>query len=467
MGKFHEEFVKQLKFRPTFCQDSLFAAVESFLNGTAFSHIIDGYAGTGKTTAVSSIIQVLKKNKIKTVLLAPTGKSAKNLASMAGKSAFTVHRFIYKKITDSTGEILRFDLSSNSYENAVFFVDEVSLIGEGTSGGTFFGSGDLLEDLVKYVKRGKNCRIIFIGDSAQLPPVNSDYGRALSEDYMVRYGETGKTVLNEVVRQDKESGILHNATIIRHKIMENTPEISISDMNLEIRGYPDILSIRADELQECLSDSYYRYGEDSTVILCLSNKRTNLYNNLVRSRMKEMENKLDRGDKIMIVKNNYSISDESRGVNFIANGDVAVVEKVYSIYDYCGYEYALADIFFPDYDMSMKTNLCLESLNSEKPSMEYSSQSSYKEKVLNYLDENPESRSDKFMEDPLRHSLDIKYSYAMTGHKAQGGQWKCVFVDNPIWENKISINKLKWLYTAVTRGIEKVYLVNFNNTYFI
>lgn len=471
----YDGFLKNMKYQPTPCQESLLRNTADFVTSDDDILVVNGYAGTGKTTAVASVISVMNEFKIKTVLLAPTGRAAKVLSNYAGRPAYTIHKHIYRQKSVGGDGFGQFSLAPNKDKGALFIVDEVSLIGIEAAqhqSSTAFGSGNLLEDLVSYVRSGTDCKMILIGDSAQLPPIGLDESPALSRNYMAMMGGTVLTELTTVVRQQKESGILHNATVVRQHISElqsSGTSLELFDMGLEVSRFDDIERISGGELIEKISDAYSRYGEDDTVILCRSNKRAIRYNLGIRSTVQFKEERLVRDDKLMIVKNCYQFLEGVKGIDYIANGDIAKLVKISRFEERYGLHFAEARISFPDYDdQEIVAKVILDTLESESPSLTYEQSNQL------YLGVNEDyshisakkKRYDAVREDKYFNALQLKYANAITCHKSQGGQWRCVFIDNAFWQDELSVDDLKWLYTALTRATEKVYLVNFKDELF-
>ena len=354
-------------------------------------------------------------------------------------------------------------------------VDEVSLIGidAGQQQSTAaFGTGNLLEDLITFVRSGVCCKVILIGDSAQLPPIGLDASPALSRDYMAMMGGTVFAELTTVVRQQQESGILHNATLIRKLISEldyGPGVMDLCDLGLEVSGFDDVHRIGGGELIDTISDAYSRYGEDETVILCRSNRRAIKYNLGVRSTVQFKEEKLVRDDKLMIVKNCYQFVEDIEGMDYIANGDIAKLVKISNYEERYGLHFAQARISFPDYDdQEIVAKVILDTLESESASLTYEqSNMLYQGVNEDYAHiTTKKKRYEAVREDKYYNALQLKYANAITGHKSQGGQWKCVFIDNPFWQEELTVDDLKWLYTAMTRATEKVCLVNFKDELF-
>lgn len=472
----YTSFLSHFQHQPTPCQGSLLRKVADFVS-TDESDIlvVNGYAGTGKTTAISSVIASLKDFKTKCVLLAPTGRAAKVLSSYAGQPAFTIHKHIYRQKSVGGDGFGQFSLAPNKDKDTLFIVDEVSLIGIDTGqqqSTSSFGSGNLLEDLVSFVRAGADCKVILIGDSAQLPPVGLDASPALLKDYMAMMGGVEFAELSTVVRQQKESGILCNATLIRQLIGEmdyGLGVMDICDLGLETEPFDDVERLSGGELIEKISDAYAEYGEDETIILCRSNKRAIKYNLGIRSTVQFKEERLVRDDKLMIVKNCYQFLEGVEGMDYIANGDIAKLEKISRFEERYGLHFAEARISFPDYDdQEITAKVILDTLESESASLTYEQSNALYQGVnedYSHLT-TKKKRYEAVREDKYYNALQLKYANAITCHKSQGGQWKCVFIDNPFWQEELTVDDLKWLYTAMTRATEKVYLVNFKDELF-
>lgn len=463
-----DSFLSNFAYAPTQSQDALFSSIADFLTGDDGDIlVVDGYAGTGKTSVIAAVVASLKEFRIPLVLLAPTGRSAKVLSSYTGQQAYTVHKHIYRQSKIDDSGMGKFSLSPNKAKGGLYIVDEASLIGiSGGEGSTAqFGSGNLLEDLIRFVRNGVQCKLILFGDSAQLPPVGMDRSPALSEEYMSMAGGVSFAVLKDVVRQKKESGILANATRLRELILGDVQDaFSFKDIGLDCGKYDDIEQIGGGELIEALSDAYGRYGEDETIVLCRSNKRANRYNAGIRAQVLYREDRLVRGEKLMVVKNCYSFKGRSEDFDYIANGDIAKLVSIRNYDERYGFHFADARLSFPDYnDREVDAKVCLDTLESESPSLTYSQQNALYLGVLEDYSElsTKKKRYDAVREDPYYNALQLKYAEAVTCHKSQGGQWSCVFIDNPFWNDELTVDDLKWLYTALTRAVEKVYLVNF------
>ena len=469
-GEFlYGRFRDNLGYESTSCQDSLFRDVASFLTEDEGDIlVVNGYAGTGKTSAMAAVVTVMKSLKVPVVLLAPTGRSAKVLSSYTHSPAYTIHKHIYRQKSVGSGAFGEFSLAPNKAKDTLFIVDEVSLIGIDSAERTnaVFGTGNLLEDLVTFVRNGLGCRMILVGDAAQLPPVGLDESPALSPEHMDQFSGVLYSSLTTVVRQEKESGILKNATTLRHLISEGG---NGSDLKFRLDGFDDIERIGGGELLETLSDAYGFYGEDEVIVLCRSNRRANRYNAGIRSMVQYKEESLVRGDKLMIVKNCYQFVSDVEGMDYIANGDIAKLLRISGFEDRYGLRFASARLSFPDYgDQEITAKVCLDTLNSKSAALTYDQQNQLYEGVLEDYSHlsTKKKRYDAVKEDPYYNALQLKYAEAITCHKSQGGQWQCVFVDNPLWQEEITQDDLKWLYTALTRAVSKVYLVNFPDSLF-
>ncbi len=473
-GEFlYRDFLSHLDYEPTPCQDRLLKDIGSFVTGDdADILVVNGYAGTGKTTALAAVIASLTRLRVPCVLLAPTGRAAKVLSSYAGRPAFTVHKHIYRQKSVGSDGYGQFSLSPNKSRDTLFVVDEVSLIGveDGQQrSSTVFGTGNLLEDLVNFVRSGADCRLILVGDAAQLPPVGLDASPALSKEYMEGFGGVRFSTLTTVVRQARESGILRIATMLRERISESYGDELFDDLKLDIRGFPDVERVSGGELIEKIGDAYARYGEDETVILCRSNKRAIRYNLGIRSTVLFKEERLVRGDKLMIVKNCYQFLEDVEELDYIANGDIARLEGIRHFEDRYGLHFADAVLSFPDYnDLEITAKVCLDTLESESASLTYEQQNAlYNGVSADYADRGSKKKIwEAVREDRYFNALQIKHAEAITCHKSQGGQWRCVFIDCPFWQEEQTLDDLKWLYTALTRAVEKVYLVNFKDRFF-
>jgi exodeoxyribonuclease-5 len=461
-------FVQKLGMEPTAGQKELFAKLGEFLTLPQDEFpilVVRGYAGTGKTTAISAFIKVLKDLKYKYILLAPTGRAAKVLSNYSGVQAKTIHKQIYRQKSLADKEA-NFRIDFNKSRDTVYIVDEASLITIGTGmESTIFGSGDLLEDLITYIRQNPGNRLILMGDSAQLPPIGMDESPAQDFDYISQYAPLRAVTLRDVVRHAGESGILFNATRLREQIERGDTDAPV----FRCEGFDDFRRLQGGELIEELDGAISKYGLDEVVVLCRSNMRANKYNMGIRQTVLFMEEQLTRGDKLMIVKNCYQFLENVPELDFIANGDVAELVRIGGYEERYGLNFAQATLRFPDYDdVEIEAKVVLDTLNSVSPSLDREQQKALFEGVYADYEEVTvrKKRMEKVREDKYYNALQIKYATAITGHKSQGGQWKCVFVDNSLWKDDISMDDLKWLYTAITRGVEKVYLVNFKDKYF-
>ena len=461
---FYDDFLKAFAFEPTPCQDNFFRTVSDFLcSDDGDIIVVNGYAGTGKTSAVSAVINALIAKGFSCVLLAPTGRAAKVLSQISGHKASTIHKGIYRQ--KSVGEYGRgvFSLAPNKLKHTLFVVDEASLIGVDPSSMAAFGSGNLLADLVTFVRNGQDCRLMLVGDCAQLPPVGMDESPALDPACMDAFGGVSYVGLSTVVRQGEKSGILKNATQLRMNL-------DAGKLALRTKGFEDVQRITGGELIEALTDAYSTYGDDETIVLCRSNKKAIRYNLGIRSMVEFKEEKLLRGDKLMVVKNCYQFIDENSPMGYIANGDVAILERISDFEERYGLHFASATLSFPDYeDETIKAKVLLDTLESENAALSSSQQDALYEGVSADYEHihNKAKRYKEIREDPYYNALQLKYASALTCHKSQGGQWDCVFIDCPFWEDELSRDDLKWMYTALTRAVHKVYLVNFPDSYFI
>jgi exodeoxyribonuclease V len=457
-----DRLLEYLEFQPTQGQEDLIRELGIFLAAEDSSEImlVKGYAGTGKTTLVNSLVKTLISLKQKSVLLAPTGRAAKVLTAYSGHPAWTIHKKIYRQKSGKDG-LGEFVLDRNLHKHTCFIVDEASMIGD-RSPDTFFGSGDLLRDLVDYVEAGTRCRLVLVGDTAQLAPVGLDMSPALDRERLESYGYGIREIeLTDVVRQAEDSGILYNATSIRNLIsdgLEDYPRFSFD-------SFPDISMISGEELLETISSSYDSYGTSDTIVVTRSNKRANKFNAGIRNQILWREEQLSSGDLLMVVKNNYFWKDEEKRIDFIANGDIIRVEKVLGTEEVHGHMFANILISLPDYqDVEMEVKVLLDVINLEAASLNYEQQKTlYLSVSEDYSGEvNKKKIAEKISSDPYYNALQVKFAYAVTCHKAQGGQWKSVFLDQGYFtEEMLSIEYLRWLYTAFTRASEKLYLVNF------
>tara|TARA_R110002020_G_scaffold9874_18_gene38471 strand:- start:6852 stop:8276 length:1425 start_codon:yes stop_codon:yes gene_type:complete len=451
-------------------QDIALQLLAKFVLGTNKNEtfLLKGYAGTGKTTIVGSLVKNLSKVKKRSVLLAPTGRAAKVISNYSNKQAFTIHKKIY--FPKSEKGSVSFNLQQNKHRDTIFIVDEASMIPDINQDSKLFENGSLLDDLMQYVYSGNNCRLLLIGDSAQLPPVYLDISPALDSHLLEnQYNrEVIKLELDEVVRQQKDSGILENATRIRERLEDELyGAFKFSEVN-----FPDIIRpTDGQEIMDAISDSYSSLGNEDTVIIVRSNKRANLYNQSIRERILFQESELSAGDYLMVVKNNYFWVDNTSEAGFIANGDIIEVLEIFAFKELYGFRFAEVKIRMVDYPnmKPLETVLLLDTLTSESPSLTYDeSNKLYQEVLKDYATE--KSKYKKFLavkNNKYFNALQVKFSYAITCHKSQGGQWNTVFVEQPYLPNGIDKEYLRWLYTAVTRAREKLYLIGFKDEFFV
>lgn len=460
-----QKLTEGLGFEPTPCQENLFRVLSAFIKENENDILlINGYAGTGKTSSISSLVSLLKGFGRKFILTAPTGRAAKVLAAYTGQSSYTVHKQIYrqKSIKDGLGQ---FTLDVNKNRDTVFIVDEASLISSGAAELSVFGSGNLLDDLITYVRSNTGNKLILIGDSAQLPPVGEAISRALDFDLLNSYGNALYVTLSSVVRQAGDSGILVNATLLREMIESDKPGFP----KFILEPFSDVERISGADLIEHISQSYEKNGVDETLILCRSNKRANRYNAGIRGKILFRDERLSKGDKLMIVKNCYQFLDDVEDVDFIANGDVAELMKISNHEERYGLNFAKARLRFPDYnEAEIEARIILDTLDSETASLGSEQQKLLFNSVMEDYSHIKIKRKRVLAvrEDKYFNALQIKYANAITCHKSQGGQWNTVFIDNPFWRGEITIEDMKWLYTAITRAVSKVYFVNFDDKFF-
>ena len=461
----YDGFLRRFPYDPTSCQERLLRQLAQFLTSDDGDIlVVNGYAGTGKTTAVSAVIGAMSELEVPCILLAPTGRSAKVLSLYAGKPASTIHKHIYRqKGFGSADGFGSFSLAPNKARNALFIVDEVSLIGISSPEGSAFGTGNLLADLVSFVRSGTDCKLVLLGDAAQLPPVGLDASPALSPDYMSEFGGVSYVELTSVVRQAEGSGILVNATHLRSLL----PCEALETLGLHCQGFPDIKRLSGGELLETLGDAYAKYGEDEVVVLCRSNKRAGRYNLGIRGQVLYREEQLTRGEKLMVVKNHYL--EELEGTDYIANGDIGTLVWIKHFEERYGLHFADACLALPDYgNQEVEMKVMLDTLSSDSPSLGYAESQALWQGVWADYDHitAKKKRYEAVRSDPFYSALQIKYAHAITAHKAQGGQWQCVFIDNPFWQDVLVEDDVKWLYTALTRAVKQVYLVNFPDRLF-
>ncbi|UJH91508.1 AAA family ATPase [Antarcticibacterium sp. 1MA-6-2] len=468
--KFYKLLLKELGFSAKLKQDIALQQLASFVvNSSPDSlFLLKGFAGTGKTTIVSALVKNLWKIKKSGILLAPTGRAAKVISLYSGQEAQTIHKKIYfPKKTGGAG--VQFVLQPNKHKNSIFIVDEASMIPDEDPESRLFENNGLLPDLIQYVNSGKNCLLILIGDTAQLPPVKLDVSPALEEKKLreVYQKEVIHIELDEVVRQSEESDILLNATNIREVLAGEFYE----SFKFQITSKADVVRLMdGQEILDAIQDSYDHLGHEDTSIIVRSNKRANQYNQQIRSRILFQEEEISAGDYLMVVKNNYFWIKPSSEAGFIANGDIIKVLEIFAIKELYGFRFAEVKVQMVDYPKMkpFETVVILDTLQSNSPSLTYDeSNNLYQEVMKDYEDET--SKYKKFMKvksNKYFNALQIKFSYAMTCHKSQGGQWHTIFIEQPYLPNGMDKDYLRWLYTAVTRAREKLYLIGFKNEFF-
>ncbi len=424
--------------------------------------VLRGYAGTGKTSLIGALVMTLDKLKQKVVLMAPTGRAAKVFSSYAGHPAFTVHKKIYRQRSFSN-DTDNFAVCDNLSTHTLFIVDEASMISNDGLSGSMFGTGRLLDDLIQYVYSGEGCRLLLMGDTAQLPPVGEELSPALFPDALRGYGlEVCEVSLTQVVRQVQESGILWNATRLRQLIAGDEygtlPKIKVS-------GFPDIKVLSGTELIDELTTCYDRDGMDETMVICRSNKRANLYNKGIRAQILWREDELNTGDLLMVAKNNYYWTEQYKEMDFLANGEIAIVRRIRKTREMYGFRFADVTLCFPDLgDFELEANLLLDTLHSDAPALPKSENDRLFYSVLEDYADIPykRDRMKKMKSDPYYNALQVKYAYAVTCHKAQGGQWNNVFLDQGYMSDEfLTPDYFRWLYTAFTRATKTLYLVNY------
>ena len=468
---FYKLLLKDFPFTPTQKQDILLQQLSDFIfepkNNSIY--VLKGFAGTGKTTVIGTIVKNLWKIKMSSVQLAPTGRAAKVISNYSDKPAHTIHRKIYYPKKERGGGV-SFTLQRNKHRNTIFIVDEASMISDNAAESKLFENGSLLDDLMSYVYSGHKCKLLLIGDQAQLPPVKMDLSPALdARNLQMQFDKTVKSIeLDEVMRQAETSGILKNATRIREFLNDELYE----DFKFDLSGQDDVVRlIDGHEIMDALGDSYREYGNEGTAIIVRSNKRANLYNQQIRSRILFKEEEVSAGDYFMVVKNNYFWLDTKSEAGFIANGDIIEILEIFSIKELYGFRFAEVKIQMTDYPnlAPFETVLLLDTLNSETPSLSYEEGNTlYQEVMKDYADET--SKYKKFMKvknNKFFNALQVKFSYAITCHKSQGGQWETIMVEQPYLPNGMDKDYLRWLYTAVTRARKKLYLIGFKDDMFI
>jgi ATP-dependent exoDNAse (exonuclease V) alpha subunit len=465
-----DSILKAFPHEPTAQQSELFGRLDTFLTSDKGDEcfILKGYAGTGKTTIVGALVKALRSYNYKYVLLAPTGRAAKVITSYSGKKAFTIHKRIYRK-KSALNVDESFMPGDNLANDTLFIVDEASMISDEISGNN---RDTLLHDLVKYVYNTKNCKLLLVGDTAQLPPVGSDESPALDEKLMK--AQFSLTIfsyeLTDVLRQQKDSGILYNVTRVREIIRTK----KIAAPQIVTKGYPDVFRMSSEKLEEGINYAYNKYGNENTLIICRSNKNANLYNRQIRGRILWREEELTGGDQVMVVKNNYFwLQDKEEGsTGFIANGDIARIRKVRKFEELYGFRFADVQLEFIDYaeDPVLDCKVLLDTLYSEAPALQSIDQKRFYLEVMKDYDHitNKRQKHEELKLNPYYNALQIKFAYAITCHKAQGGQWDAVFVDQGyLTDEMVNMDFLRWFYTGCTRATKELFLVNFDGKFFV
>ena len=467
-SELYGKMIQSFGFEPTDGQAIVMYHLSAFLLSQKENptYILRGYAGTGKTTLVKTLVKTLPFIGMRYVLMAPTGRAAKVLSSYTGQNASTIHRRIYQAKTFPDGSI-RVTKAENKFKNALFIVDEASMIGEQKE----FGGSSLLDDLLGYVFSGENCRLLLIGDTAQLPPVGSNESPALDCEYMrSQFPITAATYeLTEVKRQALESGILYNATDVRQLLNQNLYEYSLPLFHLQ--GFDDIQKIEPETFEEMLHNAFAHISDNEAVIICKSNKRANMFNQAIRGRILNIEGEMATGDKLMVVKNNYYWTEGNPDINFIANGDMAEIRKIKHFEEMYGFRFADVELSFTDYPdvPNVEAKILLDTLYSNSPSLtEEENKKLFSAIEEDYMDiPNRRERYKEMKKNPWFNALQVKFAYALTCHKTQGGQWSSVFIDSSLNQKEtLEVEDLRWLYTALTRAQERVCFVNFKEEFF-
>ncbi len=466
-----EKIKSKFSFDPTPSQLSVIDGMAALLASDAARPvmIINGYAGSGKTALMAAFCAVAQELDVPLNLMAPTGRAAKVLAGFTGLPAYTIHKRIYRQDV-ATDYHSAFSLNFNRDSGAVFIVDEASMISNASTGDTEFGTGRLLEDLLDFVFSRQNCKLILMGDSAQLPPVGTNIGPALDEAYLRQYGvEVQSFLLTDVVRQQQDSGILRNSLLLRELIFRQQPASGYPKFDLA--HVSDIERIGGSDLIETLAGCYDRYGVENTLVITRSNKRANQYNQGIRNSVFYKEEAITRGDYLMVMKNNYFWIKENQKSDFIANGDIAEIIRINGYSELYGHRFADVSLCFVDQaNREVDLKILMDTINSDQPKLTQSEEEQFYRTVMeDYSDlTSLRKRLDFIRDNPWYNALQVKFAYALTCHKAQGGQWDAVFVDlGYITDEMMDVNFYKWLYTAITRAGTKLYLVNFKDEFFI
>jgi ATP-dependent exoDNAse (exonuclease V) alpha subunit len=469
-SQFYSLLQKQFPFQPTVKQDIFLQQIAVFLTNTNKEElfVLKGYAGTGKTTVISTIVNNLVSINKKYVLLAPTGRAAKVIANYSNKPAFTIHKKIYFPKKGKSGGVT-FTMQTNKHKNTIFIVDESSMISDVNTESKLYENGSLLDDLMSYVYNGDNCKLILLGDTAQLPPVQLDVSPALNTDSLAMHynKEVFSIELDEVMRQEEKSGILYNATELR----EILKSAFIDTFQFNLKGFKDIVRLTDGfDIQDAIQSAYSNYSIEDTCFIVRSNKRANQYNQQIRTKILDKDSELSVGDYLMVVKNNYFWLKETDEAGFIANGDIVEVLEIFNFKELYGFKFAKVKIRMVDYpnQKPFETILLLDTITSESPSLTFDeSNRLYQEVLKDYEGEAQYRKFLKVKNNEYFNALQVKFSYAITCHKSQGGQWNTVFIEQPYLPNGIDVDYVRWLYTAVTRAKDKLYLIGFKEESFV
>lgn len=470
--QFYKLLRNKFPFELTVKQDIFLQKIANFVTNDKQDElfVLKGYAGTGKTTLLSTVVNELKSIHKFSVMLAPTGRAAKVISNYSNRPAFTIHKNIYYPKASKTGGGVQYTMRANKNRNTIFIVDEASMIGDGGAGDTsMYPHGSLLDDLIYYVYSGFNCKLILIGDTAQLPPVNMTISPALDIDQLgFQYNMDVQHIeLDEVMRQEENSGILYNATELRMAL----DSYFFDAFQFQLQGFKDIVRLTDGyDIQDAIHSAYSNSGPEETAFIVRSNKRANAYNQQIRARILDKESEISAGDLLMVVKNNYFWLKDSTVTDFIANGDIIEVLQIYKVVELYGFRFASVRVRMIDYPnmLPFDTIIFLETLTSESAALSYEQTNRlYQEVLLDYEDEITKYRKvQKVKENEYFNALQVKFSYAITCHKSQGGQWETVFIEQPYLPEGITQDYVKWLYTAMTRAKDKLYLIGFNDDSF-
>ena len=470
-AQFYNLLIRNFPFQPTEKQEIFFQKIAFFIvdysNDSIF--VLKGYAGTGKTTVISTIVNNLIEINKKYVLLAPTGRAAKVIANYSQKPASTIHKKIYNPKTSGGGGV-NFLRQPNKHKNTIFIVDEASMISDQSNDNKMYETGSLLDDLINYVYSGENCKMILLGDTAQLPPINLDISPALNTDTLeLNYNKKVDWIeLDEVMRQEEKSGILFNATELREVLKESF----ITNFEFNLKGFKDIVRLTDGyDIQDAINSAYSNYSIEDTAFIVRSNKRANQYNEQIRMKILDKESDLSTGDFLMVVKNNYFWLKEKDEAGFIANGDIIEVLEIFSFQELYDFKFAKVKIRMVDYpnQIPFETVLILDTIKSESPSLTYEQSNKLYEEVMKDYEHltTKYSKFQKVKENEFFNALQVKFSYAITCHKSQGGQWNTVFIEQPYLPDGIDRDYIRWLYTAITRAKDKLYLIGFKDDSFV